>query len=170
VLISTRLFDPSKSDTNPSMPFFPLFTVALRARVVPVPFVVKEEGSCGVDGGFVMGLKTGCGDRGSSSSKGGAGSAAMGVERKSCVDPIADVDILRWETVGWVGKIPSRFVVLVREGRGGETTLGAEPLLSKNEALSGLRSVLFGIDGSVPWLARIVLVWILGFLFLGGGF
>ena len=123
-----------------------------------MPFVVKEEGSCGVDGEFKMGFKTGCEDGGSSSSAGGAGSAAMLRERKSWVDPITGVDILRWEVVDWVWKISLRFVVLVREGRDGETRVGEEPLLWKDEVLIGLRSVLFGTDGSVLWLARMVFV------------
>ena len=93
--------------------------------MVPVPFVVKEEGSCGVDGELVMGFKVGWEDRGSSSSTVGAGSPA---ERKSYVDPITGVEILRWEMFDWVGKTPARFVVFAREGRGGETTLGEEPL------------------------------------------
>ena len=103
------MFDPSRSDTNPSIPFFPLVTVALRARVVPVPFVVKEEGSCGVDGELTMGLKIGWEDGGSSSPTVGAGSPA---ERKSYVDPITGVEILRWEMFDWVGKTSFRFVVV----------------------------------------------------------
>jgi len=138
--------------------------------VVPVPFVVKEEGSCGVDGEFTIGFKTGWEVGGSSSSTCGAGSAARYAERKSCVDPSTGVETLRWDMADLVGKISFRFVVLAREGRGGETTLGEEPLLCKKEGLTGLRSVLFGIYGSVVWLARRVLVWILGFLFSGGGF
>jgi len=97
VLISTRLFDPNSPDTNPSIPLLPLFTVALRARVVPVPFTVKEEGSCGVDGVFTIGFRTGCEDGGSLSSMSGAGSTALYDERKSCVDPITGVETLRWE-------------------------------------------------------------------------
>ena len=81
-----------------------------------------------MDGEFTMGLRTGCEDGGSSSSIGGAGSAVVLRERKSCVDPITGVEILRWEMFDWVGKTPARFVVFAREGRGGETTLGEEPL------------------------------------------
>ena len=130
------------------MPFFPLVTVALRARVVPVPFVVKEEGSCGVDGEFPMGLRMGWEEWGSSSTV-GAGSTVKCAERKSYAGPIAGVDILRWEAFGLVGKISFRFVVFAREGRGGETTLGEEPLLCEKDCLIGLRSVLFGVDESV---------------------
>ena len=79
-------------------------------------------------------------------------------ERESCADPITGVDILRWEMADWVGKISFRFVVLAREGRGGETTLGEELLLCENEVLTGLRSVLFGAGGSVVWLALMVFV------------
>lgn len=85
--------------------------------MVPVPFVVKEEGSCGVDGEFPMGLKTGW-DGGESSSTGGAGSADVCGESESYADPITGVDILRWARTDWVGKISFRFVVLERVGRG----------------------------------------------------
>lgn len=126
--------------------------------MVPVPFVVKEEGSCGVDGVFKVVLRDGYKDERSSSSTDGGGSAAVCDERESCADPITGVDILRWEMADWVGKISFRFVVLAREGRGGETTLGEELLLCENEVLTGLRSVLFGAGGSVVWLALMVFV------------
>ena len=70
----------------------------------------------------------------------------------------------------WVGKMSFGFVVLARDGRGWEAMLGEELPPCETEDLIGLRSVWFGTDGSVVWLARLVLVWILGFLFLGGGF
>lgn len=78
-----------------------------------------------MDGEFTMG----CEDGGSSSSIGGAGSAVVLRERKSCVDPITGVEILRWEMVDEGGKISLRFAVLAREGRVGETRVGEEPLL-----------------------------------------
>lgn len=89
-----------------------------------MPFVVKEEGSCGVDGELTMGFKME--DRGPSSSTARAESPA---ERKSCVDPITGVEILRCEMFDWVGKTSPKPVVFAREGRGGETTFGEEPLL-----------------------------------------
>ena len=155
MLISIFLFDPSSSDTKPSIPFFPLVTVALLARVVPVPFEVKEEGSCGVEGEFAMGFKTGWEEKdgGSSSSRSGAGSATA--ERKSA-DPITGVDILRCDRVDWVGNISCKPVVLVREGRVGDATPGEEPF--EKEDLIGLRSVCWCTDGSVAWLVRMVLV------------
>ena len=62
-----------------------------------MPFVVKEEGSCEVDGELKMGFRMGWEDRGPSSSMVGEGSPSKCPERKSCVDPITGVDILRWE-------------------------------------------------------------------------
>lgn len=109
-----------------------------------------------MDGELTIGFKVGYEVGGSSSSTGGAGSVVNCRERKSWVDPIAGVETLRWEMVDWVVKISLRFAVLAREGRDGETRVGEEPLLY--EALIGLRSVLFGTDGSVLWLARIVFV------------
>ena len=121
-----------------------------------MPFVVKEEGSCGVDGELTMGFRMG--REGGESSSIGMGSPSMSPERKSCVDPITGVEVLRWEMGDWVEKISFRFVVFAREGRGGEIKLEEEPLLCEGEGLIGLRSVLFGIDGSVVWLTLIVLV------------
>ena len=73
-----------------------------------------------------MGFRTGCEDGGSSSSTVGAESTA---EKKSYVDPITGVEILRWARLDWVGKTSFRFVVFARGGRGGGITLGEEPLL-----------------------------------------
>lgn len=123
-----------------------------------MPFVVKEEGSCGVDGELTIGFSMGWEDGRSSPSTVGEGSPGKCAERKSYVELITGVEVLRFWMFDWVGKISLKFVVFAREGRGGETTLGEEPLLCEREDLIGLRSVMFRADGSVLWLARMVLV------------